>query len=228
MIRADADSLVAEAQANSATGRRCPTGLGIGPHPVRCLRGDQARPPAPDFWRPHPGATQLQASRPGICPLPASTGGWRRLTRWFWKAANGCRRRSNTTTTACSAWSSSCLFPVNGTRWSRLGGRWVWDVDFVRHATRIAQERLKSAAPALVKPYPEWLSEDYFIFHVREVSGTPSAEELCSSHGPQIAQIVRGETAQIVGRRTQRNSAVADFLLSQRFGGHRLERGFPL
>jgi hypothetical protein len=79
----------------------------------------------------------------------------------------------------------------------RLGGRWVWDVDFVRHAMRIAQERLKRAAPALVKPYPEWLSEDYFIFHLREVTGTPSAEELCSSRGPQIAQIVRGETAQL-------------------------------
>ena len=78
-----------------------------------------------------------------------------------------------------------------------LGGRWVWDVDFVRHATRIAQERLKHAGPALVKPYPEWLSEDYFIFHLREVRGAPSAEELCSSRGPQIAQIVRGETAQL-------------------------------
>jgi hypothetical protein len=49
----------------------------------------------------------------------------------------------------------------------------------------------------LVKPYPEWLSEDYFIFHLREVTGTPSAEELCSSRGSQIAQIVRGETAQL-------------------------------
>src|SRR5580700_7931 len=78
-----------------------------------------------------------------------------------------------------------------------LGGRWVWDVDFVRHATRIAQERLRQASPALVKPYPEWLSEDYFIFHLREVRGAPSAEELCSSRGPQIAQIVRGETAQL-------------------------------
>src|SRR6202521_6088826 len=78
-----------------------------------------------------------------------------------------------------------------------LGGRWVWDVDFVRHATRIAQERLKQAGPALVKPYPEWLSEDYFIFHLREVRGAPSAEELCGSRGAQIAQIVRGETAQL-------------------------------
>ncbi len=79
----------------------------------------------------------------------------------------------------------------------QLGGRWVWDVDFVRHATRIAKERLKSAAPALVKPYAEWLSEDYFIFHLREVAGSPSAEEVWSTRGQQIAQIVRGETNQL-------------------------------
>ncbi len=79
----------------------------------------------------------------------------------------------------------------------RLGGRWVWDVDFERHASRIARQKLERAAPALVKPYAEWLSEDYFIFHVREISGSPSAAELCNSHGARIAQIVRGETAQL-------------------------------
>ena len=87
--------------------------------------------------------------------------------------------------------------PIAG-GWDRLislGGRWIWDVDFVRHASRAARQKLERAAPALVKPYPEWLSEDYFIFHVREIAGNPSAEELCISHGAQIAQIVRGETA---------------------------------
>jgi len=79
----------------------------------------------------------------------------------------------------------------------RLGSRWVWDVDFERHASRIARQRLERAAPALVKPYPEWLSEDYFIFHVREMAGSPSAAELVASQGERIAQIVRGETAQL-------------------------------
>ncbi len=79
----------------------------------------------------------------------------------------------------------------------RLGSRWVWDVDFSAHASRIARRKLEHAAPALVKPYPEWLSEDYFIFHVRELAGTPSATQLVASHGARIAQIVRGETAQL-------------------------------
>src|SRR5216683_5515764 len=77
----------------------------------------------------------------------------------------------------------------------RMGSRWVWDVDFEKHASRIVHQKLERAAPALVKPYPEWLSEDYFIFHVREMAGSPSASELCSSQGGRIAQIVRGEIA---------------------------------
>jgi hypothetical protein len=71
-------------------------------------------------------------------------------------------------------------------------------VDFAAFASRIARKRLELAAPALVKPYAaEWLSEDYFIFHVREIAGSPSAADLVNSQGACIAQIVRGETAQL-------------------------------
>jgi len=79
----------------------------------------------------------------------------------------------------------------------RLGSRWVWDIDFAAHASRIAHQKLERAAPALVKPYADWLSEDYFIFHVRDIGGSPSAAELVAAQGPRIAQIVRGETAQL-------------------------------
>src|SRR5947207_3412904 len=76
-----------------------------------------------------------------------------------------------------------------------LGSRWVWDIDFERHASKIAHQKLERARPALVKPYPEWLSEDYFIFHVREITGSPGANDLVATQGERIAQIVRGETA---------------------------------
>jgi hypothetical protein len=79
----------------------------------------------------------------------------------------------------------------------RLSSRWVWDVDFGAYAGRVAREKLKQAAPALVKPYSNWLSEDYFIFHVRQLAGNPSAAELVSASGGRIAQIVRGETADL-------------------------------
>src|SRR5712692_10760035 len=72
----------------------------------------------------------------------------------------------------------------------RLAGRWVWDTAFASLATKIAKQKLERAAPALVKPYTEWLNEDYFIFHVREIAGAPSAADVLSANGDQIAQIV--------------------------------------
>ncbi len=79
----------------------------------------------------------------------------------------------------------------------RLAGRWVWDTEFASLATKIARQKLERAAPALVKPYTEWLNEDYFIFHVREITGAPSAADVLAANGDQIAQIVRGETSRL-------------------------------
>lgn len=75
----------------------------------------------------------------------------------------------------------------------RLSGRWVWDTDFAALASRIVKKRLERARPALIKPYDNWLHEDYFIFHVREMSSKPSANDVLRGFGDQIAQIVRGE-----------------------------------
>jgi hypothetical protein len=76
----------------------------------------------------------------------------------------------------------------------RLSSRWVWDTDFTSFAQKIVKQKIERASPALVKLYDEWLHEDYFIFHVREIAGSPSASELFASQGGRIAQIVRGET----------------------------------
>jgi hypothetical protein len=78
-----------------------------------------------------------------------------------------------------------------------LGSRWVWEVDFEKRAAKIVRQKLEQLGPALIKPYDEWLSEDYFIFHVREFTGSPTASELIAGHASRIAQIVRGETAQL-------------------------------
>jgi hypothetical protein len=76
----------------------------------------------------------------------------------------------------------------------RLAGRWVWDTDFTSFAQKIVKQKLERARPALVKPYAEWLTEDYFVFHVRDCAGGPSANDLLAAEGGRIAQIVRGET----------------------------------
>ena len=79
----------------------------------------------------------------------------------------------------------------------RLASRWVWEIDFAAHASHIVRQRLERAAAALVKPYAEWLSEDYLVFHVRELAGVGPATELLERHGPMIAQIVRGERSRL-------------------------------
>ena len=77
----------------------------------------------------------------------------------------------------------------------QLSSRWVWDTNFESLATRIVKQKLERAAPALVKPYTsEWLQEDYFIFHLREIAGSPSAQDILASQGACIAQVVRGES----------------------------------
>jgi hypothetical protein len=79
----------------------------------------------------------------------------------------------------------------------RLSGRWVWDTDFTSLAQKIVKKKLERARPALIKPYENWLHEDYFIFHVREAGPRQSVSELLSMHGGHIAQIVRGEAHQL-------------------------------
>jgi len=80
----------------------------------------------------------------------------------------------------------------------QLSCRWTSDTNFESVATRIARQKLERAAPAMIKPYTGvWLQEDYYIFHLREIEGTPSADALLSAHGDKIAQIVRGEMAQL-------------------------------
>ena len=76
----------------------------------------------------------------------------------------------------------------------RLASRWVWDTDFTSFAQKIVKQKLQRARPALVKPYDDWLTEDYFVFHVRDIAGNPSAADLLAKESGRIAQIVRGET----------------------------------
>jgi hypothetical protein len=75
----------------------------------------------------------------------------------------------------------------------RLASRWVWDTDFTSFAQKIVKQKIERARPALVKLYDSWLHEDYFVFHVRDIAGNPSAAELLAAEGGRIAQIVRGE-----------------------------------
>jgi hypothetical protein len=78
-----------------------------------------------------------------------------------------------------------------------LASRWVWDVDFTSRAEPIVRQALERAASAMIQPRERWISEDYFIFHVREATGAPSGAELTRDHGLEIAQVVRGDRLQL-------------------------------
>ena len=74
-----------------------------------------------------------------------------------------------------------------------LSCRYIAALEIERRALQSARERLRRAASALIKPYDNWLVEDYYIFRVGEMTGGTTASGLCQAYGDRIAQIVRGE-----------------------------------
>jgi hypothetical protein len=88
-------------------------------------------------------------------------------------------------------------FPFEG-EWSdlvSLSSHWISGSDLPKRAEEIARDRVARTKSALEKPYETWLNEDYFIFFMREIKGSPSADQLLTSCGQQIAEIIRGENA---------------------------------
>jgi len=76
--------------------------------------------------------------------------------------------------------------------------RWIAGPKTEERAMELIRERLKRISAALVNPYDSWLTEDYYIVHLREAPGAGggpgTAAELLALHGGEIAQIVRGES----------------------------------
>ena len=66
----------------------------------------------------------------------------------------------------------------------QLAARWVPNSELERQAQQIIRGRLDRIAPAMVRPYRDWLGEDYYIFTLSEVSGQPSGSDLLAEHGP--------------------------------------------
>jgi hypothetical protein len=84
--------------------------------------------------------------------------------------------------------------------WEELvlqSSRLIGDPRLSKSAEEWLHAALDRAASALVKPYRFWLTEDYHIVDLREVTKpggqTMSATELLASHAQHIAQFVRGE-----------------------------------
>jgi hypothetical protein len=74
-----------------------------------------------------------------------------------------------------------------------LAARWVPSPELELRAQEMVRGRLEKIRQAVVRPYTVWLDEDYYIFLLSEVAGCPTGQDLLALHGPQIAQILRGE-----------------------------------
>lgn len=93
----------------------------------------------------------------------------------------------------------------------RMSSRWIETTEIESRSAELVRTRLKNATPALVQPYEKWLVEDYCVIHVSDAQGDlpepPSAGQLLSARGAEIAQIVRGESEPL--SETEREEALA-------------------
>jgi len=75
---------------------------------------------------------------------------------------------------------------------------WVGSATLENRAGELARAALARSASALVRPYENWLREDYYLVQIPEILGPYgqplSAKELLASHSREIAQLVRAES----------------------------------
>lgn len=92
----------------------------------------------------------------------------------------------------------------------RLSSRLLADPEFEKRTSEMVRERIARVRGALVDPYENWLSEDYYVIQVREAlddRGRPlAATTLLTEYGDQIAQIVRGEASALA--QSEQNDAL--------------------
>lgn len=83
----------------------------------------------------------------------------------------------------------------------RVSNRWVLAPETERLTFELLQARIEKLAGALRLPYPSPLNEDYYIIHLREArdasGGALTAPAMLAAHGPEIAQIVRGDSIRL-------------------------------
>lgn len=82
--------------------------------------------------------------------------------------------------------------------WNQLIGLangWITSPELEQRARSVLAERLEQLTDVLMKPYPDWISEDYYIVQMDPIgqSAPVPADELIRHCGARIAQIVRGE-----------------------------------
>jgi hypothetical protein len=83
-----------------------------------------------------------------------------------------------------------------------LSSRWIAAPELEAQAARTVRQCLRRAQKALVRPREDWLSEDYYIIHlktsdIKSGARAVTAAQIIEQHGAEIAKIVRGEMAEL-------------------------------
>ena len=81
------------------------------------------------------------------------------------------------------------------TSWEGLierSSRWIGSPEIEKLAGSLASRHAQAAQAALKQPYAEWISEDYYIIHLRRAHLDAAA--LLADCGAGIVQLIRGET----------------------------------
>lgn len=79
-----------------------------------------------------------------------------------------------------------------------LSRRWIESGEMEQRGKETVRAAVERISAALKTPYAEWLDEAYYVVHLTEVRSASGAlldaAQLLALHGPQVAQVVRGET----------------------------------
>ena len=92
--------------------------------------------------------------------------------------------------------------------------RWMNAPDVEEAAEKLLRDHLNRFGPALLKPSPKWLDEDYLIIDVESAKHpdgrAATAADLIDSHADQITKLVRGELVSLSS--TERDEIVRSAL----------------
>jgi hypothetical protein len=79
--------------------------------------------------------------------------------------------------------------------------RWMDRADTEPEARAVVARHLQKIAPAVIKPREDWLQENYLVVDLHEIQGEGgavlTADDLLSTHGEHIAQLIRGEQSRL-------------------------------
>jgi hypothetical protein len=73
------------------------------------------------------------------------------------------------------------------------GLKWHDESHFMPRAEAACRSLVKRLAPAMTAAREHLLTEDYLVFTLTDADDAQSAEALLAAHGPEIAQLLRGE-----------------------------------